>query len=76
MKRILAAAGLTAILAGCAALTPDCGSDWYEVGQNDGRIGASSQVERYAKNCSGIDRKRYEEGHAAGIAARPRIPSF
>jgi len=74
MKRILAAGAFAAILAGCAGLgAPDCGSDWYAVGQNDGRIGASSQVERYATSCPNIDRQRYQEGHAAGTAARPRI---
>lgn len=77
MTRILAAAGFTAILAGCAGFgAPDCGSDWNSIGQRDGRLGASSQAERYAASCPGLDRQRYEEGLQTGLAMRPRIPSF
>ena len=75
MTRIAAAGVLAVIVAGCAGFgVPDCGSDWYEIGMRDGRLGASSQVERYATTCPNLDRKRYEEGHAVGTAARPRLP--
>jgi hypothetical protein len=74
MRHILAAAWVAASL-GCAGL--DCGSDWYAIGQRDGRIGAESQAERYAAQCGGkMDRARYAEGLQAGAAMRPRVPSF
>jgi len=74
MKNALVAAVCSAVLAGCAGFgVPDCGSDWYAVGQRDGMLGASSQAERYATKCPGIDRSRYEEGKAAGFAARGRV---
>jgi len=37
------------LVAGCA--TVDCGSDWFAIGQRDGRINAGSQAERYAVKC-------------------------
>jgi hypothetical protein len=43
---------------------------------NDGRIGADSQVERYAASCSGMDSARYEEGWREGLAMRPRIAAM
>ena len=56
-------------LGGCAA---DCGPDWYQVGERDGRINAGSQVARYATRCSPPpDEARYAEGYAAGFALRP-----
>jgi hypothetical protein len=74
MNKIAVLAGCLGI-AGCAGL--DCGSDWYAVGRNDGRIGADSQVERYSAQCGAqVDRARYAEGLQAGFAARPRVPSF
>ena len=71
----------TAALAACALVTGcagvDCGSDWYSIGQRDGRIGAESQADGYAARCSGqVDRARYQEGLQAGLAMRPRVPSF
>jgi hypothetical protein len=75
MKNTLGLAGCCAILAGCAGT--DCGSDWYAIGQRDGRIGADSQIESYAARCGGqVDRARYAEGLRAGFAMRPRVPSF
>jgi hypothetical protein len=75
MKKLLAAAALTAMSAGCAGL--DCGSDWYATGQRDGRIGAEHQIENYAARCGGqVDRARYAEGWESGWAMRPRISSF
>jgi hypothetical protein len=75
MRQASLLAACCAILAGCAGT--DCGSDWYAVGQNDGRLGADSQVERYAAQCGGqVDRARYAEGLQAGFAMRPRVPSF
>jgi hypothetical protein len=73
-KTLLAAAACCAVMAGCAT---DCGSDWYAIGQRDGRIGADSQFDGYAARCGGqVDRARYEEGLQAGQAMRPRVPSF
>lgn len=70
-----AAFAACALIAGCAGV--DCGSDWYAVGQRDGRLGAESQAEAYAARCGGnIDRARYQEGLQAGLAMRPRVPSF
>jgi hypothetical protein len=65
-----------AALSGCAGLQEaDCGGDWFMIGKRDGRLGAVSQVERYASICSTpVDRARYEEGHRAGSAERPRPP--
>jgi hypothetical protein len=61
-------------LPGCAA---DCGPDWYQVGERDGRLGAQSQVENYAARCGGArpDAARYAEGYRAGFAQRP-IPNW
>jgi hypothetical protein len=74
MKHI-ATAGCVLLAAGCASI--DCGSDWYAIGQRDGRIGADSQAERYAAQCGAqVDRARYAEGLQAGFAMRPRVPSF
>ena len=74
MKKAAALAACT-LIAGCAAL--DCGSDWHAIGQRDGRLGADSQAEAYSARCGGqIDRARYQEGLQAGLAMRPRIPSF
>jgi hypothetical protein len=57
------------LLSACAA---DCGSDWYQVGQRDGRMGASPQVGYYADRCGGqVDTARYNEGYRAGFALRP-----
>jgi hypothetical protein len=66
------------ILSGCAGIsTADCGSDWYAVGQRDGRLGADPQADGYAARCGGqIDRARYAEGWDSGWAMRPRLPSF
>ena len=72
MKHLLAVVSCIG-LAGCAV---DCGSNWFDVGQNDGRIGADSQVENYARSCPGIDRARYAEGHQAGLGLRPRVSAF
>ena len=56
-------------LAGCAT---DCGPDWYQVGERDGRINAGSQISRYAARCSPPpDEARYTAGYAAGFALRP-----
>jgi hypothetical protein len=61
------------VLAGCAA---DCGPDWYQVGERDGRLGAQSQLENYAARCGGRpDAARYAEGYRAGFAQRP-IPTW
>lgn len=74
MKTVLAASVCCALMAGCAT---DCGSDWYAIGQRDGRLGVDSQADGYAARCSGqLDRQRYEEGVQAGLAMRPRVPSF
>ena len=63
------------MVAGCAGI--DCGSDWYAVGQRDGRLGADAQIENYAARCGGnVDRGRYAEGWQSGFAMRPRISAF
>jgi len=67
-------AACCAIMTGCAA---DCGSDWYAIGQRDGRLGADSQADNYAGRCGGrVDRARYAEGREAGLAMRPRQPYY
>ena len=52
------------LVSGCAA---DCGPDWYQIGERDGRLGVQSQVDSYAA--------RYTEGYRAGFARRP-IPNW
>jgi hypothetical protein len=60
-------------LSACAA---DCGGDWYQLGQRDGRLGASSQVEYYGARCNAQpDAERYAEGYRAGFAQRP-VPNW
>jgi hypothetical protein len=62
-----------ALLSGCAS---DCGPDWYQVGQRDGRINAGPQLASYAGRCSPApDAALYAEGYAAGFAQRP-IPNW
>jgi hypothetical protein len=74
MKTLLALAACCALLSGCAV---NCGADWHQVGLNDGRIGADSQIESYAARCGGsVDRARYAEGLQSGLAMRPRIAAF
>ena len=59
----------TLLLSACAS---ECGSDWYQVGERDGRMGASPQVDSYMSRCSGqVDIARYREGYSAGFALRP-----
>jgi hypothetical protein len=67
-----------ALLAGCAgAGGGDCGPDWREIGQRDGRLNAGSQAERYAARCGApVDAAAYEEGYRQGVAQRPYVPSF
>jgi hypothetical protein len=62
------------VISGCAA---DCGPDWYQVGERDGRLGVYSQVDYYAARCSGArpDAARYAEGYRAGFAQRP-VPNW
>jgi hypothetical protein len=73
MKPVLGVALSGLLLGGCAV---NCGADWREVGTNEGRLGASPQVERYAASCSAFNREAYTEGWSAGNAARPRIPAM
>jgi hypothetical protein len=62
-------------LSACAS-PADCGPDWYQVGERDGRINAGSQVASYSQRCaSPPDAARYAEGYAAGFARRP-IPNW
>ena len=70
MKKALAIAICCSSFGGCAV---NCGSDWREVGANEGRLGADLQVERYSATCTGFDRARYEEGWREGSAMRPRL---
>ncbi len=59
-----------ALVAGCAT-TVDCGSDWFALGQSEGRMNALNQAERYAAKCSGMDAARYNEGYRDGFSQRP-----
>lgn len=65
-----------ATLSGCAgAGSSDCTGDWFDIGKRDGRMGAFSQPDLYAKRCGvPVDTQRYEEGYRAGSAERPRPP--
>jgi hypothetical protein len=55
-------------LSGCAV---DCSSDWYAVGQRDGRLGAIDQSSSYQRSCSGVDTAQYQEGWREGFSHRP-----
>jgi len=61
------------MVAGCAGVTGgDCGPDWRQIGERDGRLGAQPQAEIYAGRCAGkVDAARYAEGWQAGFALRP-----
>jgi len=77
VKSLIVAFCLT--LTGCAGLAADeCrdGADWYQIGQRDGRLGASPQADLYASRC-GVqpDAARYTQGWQAGFAARP-VPNW
>ncbi|HEY5898133.1 MAG TPA: hypothetical protein VIV54_11240 [Burkholderiales bacterium] len=76
MKYLVYAAAFATLASGCAAIDgADCSSDMYQVGMRDGRLGAGSQIERYAGRCAAsggrADSSRYAEGYAAGFAQRP-----
>ena len=66
MRLFLAAC--TLLVSACAS---ECGSDWYQVGERDGRMGAGSQAERYTARCGQVDTARYNEGYREGFALRP-----
>lgn len=71
LSALAAAAFAATLLAGCAT-SADCGSDWYAVGERDGRLGAQPQGDYYASRCAGpVDRARYASGWQAGYAQRP-----
>ena len=64
--------GCCLLMGGCAAA--DCGSDWYGIGQRDGRLGAGlqQQSEIYGARCAAqMDQARYAEGWREGFRARP-----
>jgi hypothetical protein len=72
--RTLAAAALVGTAAGCASASgsPDCGPDWYAVGQRDGLMGAAPQEHSYSARCPvPVDPARYREGWKDGYARRP-----
>lgn len=76
MKPVVYAAAFSVLASGCAAMNEgDCRADMYQVGMRDGRMGAGSQIERYAGRCAAsgasADSSRYAEGYAAGFAQRP-----
>ena len=73
MKCLLVLVAGSALLGGCAV---NCGGDWRQIGLNDGRIGADSQLGRYAASCSGVDRAGYEQAWREGFAMRPRVAAF
>ena len=69
---LLAAAFAAALTGGCAALPGDCGPDWRAIGQRDGRLGAQSQIDNYARRCGvPVDSAQYNEGWREGFAQRP-----
>jgi hypothetical protein len=61
---------LLLVVAGCASAI-DCGSDWFAIGQRDGRMNALNQTARYSAQCSGMDSARYNEGYRDGFSQRP-----
>jgi hypothetical protein len=76
MKHLVCAAVFSIAASGCAAINEaDCHTDMYQVGMRDGRLGAGSQIDRYAGRCAasggGTDASRYADGYAAGFAQRP-----
>lgn len=66
---------LFAATAGCAGLgTLDCKSNWYAVGQRDGRLHVSPQDDFYALSCPGaVDVARYRQGWRDGFSETPRL---
>ena len=72
MKHLLC---LTTLLlaSGCASMGgADCATDAFQLGQRDGRIGASPQADRYAARCNApVDAEKYQAGWSAGYSQRP-----
>ena len=63
---------LTSLVLLTACATPDCGSNWREVGANEGRIGARQSTERYEASCPGkFNSAAYLEGWRESFAQRP-----
>ena len=81
MRLVISAAVSCLIMAGCAGLSgAECrSSDWYQIGQRDGRLGAQPQLDLYAAQCgqngARPDAARYTEGWQAGFSERP-LPSW
>jgi uncharacterized protein DUF2799 len=66
------------LLAHCTSLgTQACNADWRQVGERDGRMGATSQFENYAARCPGArpEAALYAEGWQSGLASRP-LPTW
>jgi len=75
MRSLVQAASVPAcavLVAGCGTLS-DCGGDWYDVGQRDGRVGTFAQPDLYARRCPAVDVERYNAGYRAGISGRPNL---
>lgn len=72
--RVVTSMALFFTVAGCAGVDlADCGSDWYAIGQRDGRLGAQGQEELYVGRCgSKVDAARYRDGWRDGFGRRPR----
>jgi len=71
MRVLLGLAFVALGIPGCAGL--DCPStDWRQLGERDGVLGAQHQAERYAASCgNAFDAARYREGFQGGVARRP-----
>ena len=72
--RNLIASFACVLATGCAGITgSDCGADPFELGQRDGRLGATPQAELYEQRCKApVDRAKYESGWRDGFSKRPR----
>jgi hypothetical protein len=65
---------LTTLFIGGCATGADCGTDPFQLGRRDGRLGAGldAQADIYGARCGApIDRTRYAEGYREGFRERP-----
>jgi hypothetical protein len=70
--KLIAAALLCSLAAGCAGSRADCGPDWRAIGQRDGRLGATPQADIYARRCGvTVDADQYTQGWRDGYSMRP-----
>jgi hypothetical protein len=66
------------LIAGCTTMSETAcrGSNWYEVGENDARMGRQPQLELYARQCSPYQIQPSGQDYLAGWSIGTSKASF